>query len=297
MPSSGSGARVLVLDRDVAVVSGGRRTRAAAAPSGRCRGPSPTAREVPGGGSGSTGKRWSITPLRRTRSGWTSVSLPCAKPMRSPTLLDDAQRVDPLPPEVAGVEVHAHVRPGVLGQARERRGRRPSARRAARGRCAPPGAPSAPRRAQLAPERRQPRARTATPRAPRRRARAPRARRPASARRRGRPGIRSSSRRGRRPSAWASSIAPWTSARVPGAESAGGCRGLPAAFTHESCEAMLAQLARQPVAGGRLAQERSPGRAGGRPAPSRPLPSRCGRSRAPRTRRTPARANPSRGRR
>ena len=68
--------------------------------------------EVPGGRPGSTGKRKSRSPFRRTRSGWTSVSLPCANPIAVADLLDHAHGVDPLPPEVAGVEVHAHVRAG-----------------------------------------------------------------------------------------------------------------------------------------------------------------------------------------
>ena len=109
-----------MLDRDHVVIAG-RARREAARPRSRHRGPRPRARSARVRGSGSTGGAKWRTPWRRMRSGWSSVSLPCAQPMRFPSASITVSGSMPCRRE-ARVEVDADVRAEIGGKRLEARG-------------------------------------------------------------------------------------------------------------------------------------------------------------------------------
>ena len=83
--------------------------------------PVPTAREVPRGRVGVDREAQVEQAVPAHAIGVDERVLAVGEPDRRPDLLDDGDRVHPLPPEVARVEVHAHVRAGRLAEPRKRR--------------------------------------------------------------------------------------------------------------------------------------------------------------------------------
>ena len=163
-------------------------------------------------------------------------------------LADDADRIRALPPEMARVEVHPDVRPGVGPQDAGRSPRcRRSPRGAARGRSGrrAPSPPPSPTACASTARPRPPSARTT---GPRRRCSSPRARRRRSARRSGPPGQPAIVTTRSMPSTRASSIAPRSADCASSRAVGSGCSGLPAAFTAEKRQPELGEVAGEHLA-------------------------------------------------
>ena len=272
-----------------------RRSRRRAAPAaardhsdtGR---PAPTAAKCQVAVSGSTGKRMSMTPSAAIRSACSSVSLPWQKPMRSPSSSITRSGSMPCHQKWLGSKLTPPPRRRPRPRAGTRTGCRPRRPACSSRQISTPGAW---RRAQPPSSRQNGASRSrychshsgsssGTSAHGANTGLGPPSRPP------GQPLMVTTRST---PSSAASSTAPRTSAAWRSPTAGSGCSGLPAAFTHDRAEAVLAQLAAQPVARGRIAQQRRPAAAGGAPSPSRPRPSRSPPARAPRTRRTPARGS------